>query len=421
MKKRAIPILLALLFAIQALALLSFAAQDMTMPQDAIAVNEALQSVQADWKAMERHVNASDLSYVALDNQGSVRFRTGPSLSESVHAAVLHRDTILDIRVDGRVAGKLIVYNDAAKAIQSRKAAALTVLAVSAALQFLACICHALYLHRTLVRPFQKLEGFAERIAGGNLDTPLEMDRMNLFGAFTESFDIMRSELKKSRQAEAKANADKKELVAKLSHDIRTPVASIRAASEVGSALSDSQRIRDNYTQIIRKADQIDALVTDLFTATLEELQQLTVSPVDIASSELAALLQNADYLRRSSIPQIPPCLLRADRLRLQQVFDNIFANSYKYADTAIEITAVREGRMLTIAIEDSGGGVPARELPLLKEKFRRGSNAGKRDGAGLGLFISDYFLREMGGELLVENGAMGLRVSVRIAFSERI
>ena len=76
---------------------------------------------------------------------------------------------------------------------------------------------------------------------------------------------------------------------------------------------------------------------------------------------------------------------------------------------------------MLTIAIEDSGGGVPARELPLLKEKFRRGSNAGKRDGAGLGLFISDYFLREMGGELLVENGAMGLRVSVRIAFSERI
>jgi signal transduction histidine kinase len=58
---------------------------------------------------------------------------------------------------------------------------------------------------------------------------------------------------------------------------------------------------------------------------------------------------------------------------------------------------------------------VDEEELPLLKEKFRRGSNAGNREGAGLGLYISDYFMREMGGELLVENGEEGLRVTVVI------
>ena len=106
--------------------------------------------------------------------------------------------------------------------------------------------------------------------------------------------------------------------------------------------------------------------------------------------------------------PTIPPCLLCADKLRLQQVLDNIFANSYKYADTEIVVAITKESRCLVLVIEDFGGGVPDEELPLLKEKFRRGSNVGDREGAGLGLFISDYFMKEMQGELRVENGAGG-------------
>ena len=78
-------------------------------------------------------------------------------------------------------------------------------------------------------------------------------------------------------------------------------------------------------------------------------------------------------------------------------------------------MTMRREGQCLAVCVEDCGGGVDEEELPLLKEKFRRGSNAGNREGAGLGLYISDYFMREMGGELLVENGEEGLRVTVVI------
>ena len=70
------------------------------------------------------------------------------------------------------------------------------------------------------------------------------------------------------------------------------------------------------------------------------------------------------------------------------------------------------------VAIEDFGGGVSEEELPFLKEKFKRGENAGKVSGAGLGLYISDYFMKEMGGELEVANGKRGLRVSVRIRMS---
>ena len=72
----------------------------------------------------------------------------------------------------------------------------------------------------------------------------------------------------------------------------------------------------------------------------------------------------------------------------------------------------------LVVVIEDFGGGVGEEELPFLKEKFRRGRNAKEVSGAGLGLYISDYFMKEMGGELEMSNGDRGLKASVRIRMS---
>ena len=236
-----------------------------------------------------------------------------------------------------------------------------------------------------------------------------------MFGAFTESFDIMRSELKKARIAEARANESKKELVAKLSHDIKTPLASIKAASEVGYAVAKDKKTKQNFSQIIIKADQINALVNNLFSATLEELQQLNVTPEYFSSVKIVGILKNSDYLQRAAVPEIPVCLVYADALRLQQVFDNIFANSYKYADTKIEVVCTAEADSLSISVEDFGGGVEEDELPLITEKYLRGKNASDKDGAGLGLYISDYFMKEMDGELKIENGEKGLKVTVKV------
>ena len=115
-------------------------------------------------------------------------------------------------------------------------------------------------------------------------------------------------------------------------------------------------------------------------------------------------LLENADYLHHAPIPAVPSCMIYADRLRLQQVFDNLFVNSYKYADTQIEVSLYQKKQYLAVVIEDLGGGVRPEELPLLKQKYLRGKNAEGLEGAGLGLFISDYFMKEMQGELFLQN-----------------
>lgn len=421
MKKYTVFLGVLLPFLIELAALLFFAFYRTDDSIYSVAVNEVVHSVKLDWQNLDSHQNNSGLDYVVLGQNGELLYRTKEGLCETVSAAISHRDTILTLEEDGALIGTILIFNDTEAVFERQKRTLLIFLAVGVLLQCCLCAGYMIYFYHTRMKPFQKLKGFAERIADGNLDIPLEMDRQNVFGAFTESFDIMRTELKQARIAEAKANRAKKELTAKLSHDIKTPIASIKAASEVGCAIADNEKIKENYLRIIQKADQIDTLITNLFTAAIEELEHLTVSPSDMESRELANMLFNADYLGRAAIPVIPDCLLYADKLRLLQVFDNIFANSYKYANTDIFVSAKKEAGCLLICIEDRGNGVKEEELPLLTEKFKRGSNAGQIEGAGLGLYISERFLQEMGGGLFLENGTMGFRVTVQIAFSGTI
>ena len=79
---------------------------------------------------------------------------------------------------------------------------------------------------------------------------------------------------------------------------------------------------------------------------------------------------------------------------------------------------AEKVGGLLIVELEDNGGGLPAEEIFFIKEKFRRGSNAKAVEGAGLGLFISDYFMEAMNGALTVENGERGLKVRVSVPLS---
>lgn len=258
-----------------------------------------------------------------------------------------------------------------------------------------------LYLNRTVLRPFHKLEAFASRVAGGDLSFPLEMDRKNRFGAFSESFDLMREQLAAARENERLANISKKELVASLSHDIKTPAASIKVIAEVYQAKHGAV---PEMNSIIGKVDQIDLLISNMFTATLEELQQLTVLAADIHSAEIEEHIRASDYQNRVRPFALPECVISADSLRLRQVIDNIIGNSYKYADTDIQVSGSFDGASFVLTIRDFGPGVSDDELSLLCEKYYRAGNAEGKSGSGLGLYLSRYFLSEMGGSLTLES-----------------
>lgn len=421
MKKWCIGILFLIVFLLEIFIFVFLILPTKEIKQDVVAVNEVVNSLKEDWDTLEEHVNKTKCEYAVLNAKDEVLYKTKEGISDSMNLAIEHQDTILLIEIKNEIVGKVIIYNTSSEILAEQKKEANILFSIAILIQVSLCSGYFLFVYRNMIRPFHKLKGFAENIAGGNLDAPLAMDKLNIFGAFTESFDIMRSELKKARLAEAKANLSKKELVAKLSHDIKTPVASIKAAAEVGQTLAQEKKQKENYTQIITKADQLNVLVNNLFTATLEELEQLNVSVIDMNSQVLKEMLSNADYLGFASIPNIPECMVCMDKLRLQQVFDNIFVNSYKYANTKIEVKTRVLDTILEVHIEDFGGGVLKDELAVLKEKFKRGSNANAIEGAGLGLYISDNFMKEMNGNLIIENGEHGFKVIVQLRLSGTI
>jgi signal transduction histidine kinase len=272
-----------------------------------------------------------------------------------------------------------------------------------------------LYSEQKLFQPFRKLQHFAKQVAGGNLDVPLEMDQANLFGAFTESFDLMREELRAAKENEHQANLSKKELVASLSHDIKTPVASIQSAMDLLMIKAVDDNDRKRITAVNAKLEQINTLITDMFHSTLEELQVLKVEPTEITSPEIATLIEQADYEQRVATIQIPNCIVVADPLRLQQVFDNIISNSYKYANTDLCLNAQIEDGQLVISIRDFGSGVPTEELSLLFNKFYRAKDASQVAGYGLGLYLAKYFMENMTGAISCENLADGFVVKVKL------
>jgi len=272
-----------------------------------------------------------------------------------------------------------------------------------------------LYAEWKIFMPFKKLQTFASRVAMGNFDMPLEMDKDNLFGAFTESFDLMREELRVAKENEVLANQSKKELVASLSHDIKTPVASIQSAMDLMLLKTEDTKDRKRIQAVQMKCNQINTLITDMFHATLEELQVLKVESVEISSVDVATLIHQADYEERITDFKVPSCLVLADTTRLQQVFDNIISNSYKYADTDIYVNVTLEQDFLVVNIQDFGSGVPDEEIPLLFNKFYRAKQVENTIGYGLGLYLARYFMEEMAGSIDCENAQDGFVMRVKL------
>lgn len=394
---------------------------------DPAAYNDIARSLGEQWSHLDtRHLPGLSyhVDYAVLDQNSNVLATTRAGLEEpTVFAAVKRRDAVLDIRVSGAVVGNVLFYSRTAQDEQAKRRALWAAGVFLLALPLLFCAGFALWLRHTLIYPFRKLEAFARRVAAGNFNLPLTMDQENIFGPFTESFDLMRDELARAKENEQQANRSKKELVASLSHDIKTPVASILAVAELMLVRESSEAARKSWKTVHAKAWQINQLVTNLFHASLEELQNLPVDPTEETSSVLEELFRAADYNGRAAVSPIPPCLLRFDRLRLQQVLDNIFHNSYKYADTSIRVAFTFDGAALAVTIADHGPGAPSGELALLCNKFYRGKNAAGKSGSGLGLYLSRYLMEQMGGTLTCQNllcgGAVcGFAVRLLIPFA---
>lgn len=274
------------------------------------------------------------------------------------------------------------------------------------------------YVYFAILRPFDKMKKFAEKIAQGNFDIPLEYERSNYFGAFTWAFDSMRREITKARSCEREAIENNKTVIATLSHDIKTPISSIRAYAEgLEANLDSTPEKRAKYLSVLmRKCDEVSKLTNDLFLHSLSDLDKLKMNMeelevcgfVETAVGEIAAE-HNDVHLKKPEFT----ALVLADRNRLMQVTENLINNARKYAKTDIDVAVVCADGNVEIHFRDYGPGIPDADMPFIFDKFYRGKNAGNEQGSGLGLYIVKYIVGQMGGQVLLRNHYNGLEVTV--------
>lgn len=272
-------------------------------------------------------------------------------------------------------------------------------------------IIYNIYFYIKYIRPFEKLESFALDVSGGNFDKELLFNKNNNFGAFEEAFDIMRSNLKKEKERADSLEESKKTLMAEIGHDIKTPLMSIRAISELGAIKSDDER----YKIIIDKTNKIESLINDIYNATLEEIGQLDIISRIHSVEDIYSLIKDVDYNGYISIKNYEKDIeLVYDSFRMTQIFENIIINSYKYADTEIDVVTTKDDGYVYVSFKDYGKGIEEKEKRYIMDKFYRGEKVSETNGQGLGLYISRKLIMRMGGDMFVENDN-GFKVTVKI------
>lgn len=280
------------------------------------------------------------------------------------------------------------------------------------------------YIYFRIIRPFEKLEDFSLEISKGNFDSPLYIERENIFGEFTWAFDMMRNEIKYLRESEQRAIENNKTVIATISHDIKTPIASIRAYAEgLKENMDKSYERKQRYLSVImRKCDEVTKLTNDLFLHSLSDLEKLKIQTEEYESEEIInEVIKNISSIKcKIQINgEIPKCNISVDRKRLMQVFENIINNSLKYAyKDIIDINFDREEQYLICIIDDYGPGINDEDIPFIFDKFYRGKGVKDKPGAGLGLYIVKYIMNKMNGYVELSNRIDGLRVILKIKIS---
>lgn len=362
--------------------------------RDMVYYNEQLKKVE------QKLQETDDVNIVEQKYSCDIFFLTDSDYEAQLNEQLQEGAVVFDYYEDGEIIGK-VAWNEEKRSYQDMQTDLVykTMIILGIILSGGYLLIAVIYV--CFIRPFKELQEFSTQIAKGNFDFPLLMRKHNFFGAFTESFDIMREELKRARESEYQANQSKKELVAELSHDIKTPISTIKATCEVMQIKEHNPDTLNKIEIIAAKADMVNHLIGNMFHATLEELEALKVEVTEESSICIVKMLKELKYYGEIILlNEMPECLVYIDKIRLEQIIDNIINNSYKYAGTTITVLFKELDHGIGIKISDKGEGVPDEEIALITEKFYRGSNTKGKDGSGLGLYLSKIFIQQMQGGL---------------------
>ncbi len=287
-----------------------------------------------------------------------------------------------------------------AGADQSLRGALLRAIAGTAGLAALLALAAGLTAARVITRPVRRLIAAVRAMGGGDRAARVGPIRApGELGELAAAFDQMAGALEHQEKL-------RRDMVADVAHELRTPVAVLQAGHE---ALLDGVAeptpgqlgsLRDEVLRLARMVSDLQVLA-DADAAVLH----LAPGPADLAAAAAAAAGSLAARFEAAGITlarELAAAPVWADPGRLHQIITNLLTNALKFtpAGGTVTISAGPEGGRAVLRVRDTGPGIPADELPRVFDRFWRGREAARTSGSGIGLAVAAGLARAHSGEL---------------------
>ncbi len=275
--------------------------------------------------------------------------------------------------------------------------------------------CMTIWIYQGVSTPIRSLRDATKRITSGDLDFTVKAEGSDEISDLCRDFEMMRSRLKTSEAEKAKYDKESKELISNISHDLKTPLTTIKGYVEgIMDGVADTPEKMDRYIKTIyNKTIEMDRLINELtFYSKIDTnripylFTRLNVKEYfDDCAEEVSMDLEGRGILFTYENTVSRQVRIIADAEQLKRVISNIIGNSVKYMDKPhgeVHLRIRDEGDFIHVEIEDNGKGIDARDLAYIFDRFYRtdASRNSVQGGSGIGLSIVKKIIEDHSGKI---------------------
>jgi signal transduction histidine kinase len=292
----------------------------------------------------------------------------------------------------------------------------------------LAGLAVALFFSRRLTKATRTLLAAVREVGDSGIYTPPDIPLPAELAGLSEGLTEAHDRLGKARAREQALEASRRELVAWVSHDLRTPLAGLRAMAEAleDQVVTDPREVSHYHSQIRRETNRLSAMIDDLFELSKIHAGTLRLSPRLVGLEDLVAeVVASAEPVARVKGIRLTGSAVRGmpvfiDTAEMGRAVRNLVINAIRHTPSGgtIEVLGEIQSGMACVSVADECGGIPVGDLPRVFDVAFRGESARTPDpsgGAGLGLSIARGIVDAHSGQISVRNTGPGCQFLVKL------